>query len=65
VGPTLGRAASPMGQPAHYGGDSAHASSWGLLKPSGVVFHSFRRLNDLLSPVCLFIVYDSGSRAIL
>jgi hypothetical protein len=64
VGPTLGRAASPMGWLAHYGGDSAHASSWCLLEPSRVVFRNFRGLNHLLSLVCLFGVYDSGPRAI-
>jgi hypothetical protein len=61
VGPPLGRTASLMGRSAHYGGVSAQASSWCLLKPSRVVFHSFCGLNHMLSPVCLFGVYDSGS----
>jgi hypothetical protein len=61
VGPPLGRTASLMGRSAHYGGVSAQASSWCLLKPSRVVFRSFCGLNHMLSPVCLFGVYDSGS----
>jgi hypothetical protein len=63
-GPPLGQAASLMGQWAHYGGVLAQALSWYLLKPSRVVFHSFRGLNHMLSLVCLFRVYDSGPRAI-
>jgi hypothetical protein len=57
VGPTLGRAASPMGR-------SAHASSWCLLEPSRVVFRSFHGLNHLLSLNCLFGVYDSSPRVV-
>jgi hypothetical protein len=53
-----------MGWPVHYGGILGHASSWCLLEPSRVVFHSFRELNHMLSSVCLFRVYDSGPRAI-
>jgi hypothetical protein len=64
VGPTLGRVASPVGQLAHYSGDSAHASSWCLLEPSRVVFRSFHGLNHLLSLVCLFRVDDSGPEAV-
>jgi hypothetical protein len=64
VGPPLGRATSLMGRQAHYGGVSAQALSWCLLKPSRVVFHSFRGLNHMLSSVCLFEVYESGPRAI-
>jgi hypothetical protein len=64
VGPTIGQATSPMGRPAHYGGDSSHAMSWCLLGPSRFVFCSFHGSNHLLSPVCLVGVYDSGPGAI-
>jgi hypothetical protein len=63
-GPPLGRAASLMGQAAHYGGVWAQALSWCVLEPSRVVFHSFRGLNHMLPSVCLFGVYDSGPGAI-
>ena len=51
---------SGAGRLAHFRGRLAQASAWCLLEPSRVVFHSFRRLNHLLSSVCLFRVYDSG-----
>jgi hypothetical protein len=64
VGFGLGQTASPKGWLAYYGGVSAHASFWCLIEPSRVVFSSFYGLNHLLSPVCLFGVYDSGPEAI-
>jgi hypothetical protein len=53
-----------MDRAAYYGGVSAQASSWCLLEPSRVVFHSFHGLNHMLSSVCLFGVYDSGLGAV-
>jgi hypothetical protein len=44
----------------HYSELLAYSSAWCLLEPSRIVFHSFCRLNHLLSSVCLFGVYDSG-----
>jgi hypothetical protein len=64
VGPSLGWAASLVGQLAHYGAQLAHASAWCFLKPSRVVFRSFCELNHLLPSVCLFGVYDSGLEAV-
>jgi hypothetical protein len=63
-GPPLGRAASIVGQPTHYGAQLAHASAWFLLEPSRVVFRSFPKLNHLLPSVYLFGVYDSGLGAV-
>jgi hypothetical protein len=59
VGPLLGRV-------AHYGAQLAHTSTWCLLEPSRVVFHSFRVLNHLLSSVacleCMKVVPGLFSR---
>jgi hypothetical protein len=52
------------GRAACYSGLSAHTSSWCLLEPFRVVFHSFHGYNYLLPSGGLFGVYDSGPGAV-